>query len=248
MKTFVIANQKGGVGKTAIACHLSFFLRERGASVLHIDLDPQANSSKTLKAFKSGVVASSLFSSDAITLKVSKPGITLIEADAALIQIERADNQVIATFRTQVQALGTQFDYSVIDTAPTLGLRMSAALIAGNYVISPIELEGYSIDGIVHMIKTFRGIQQKYNPGLKFLGMLPNRYNAVSPAQKSALQELITKYASYLIPAKISNRTSISEALNQGIPVWQMNKTTAREAGKEIKAVLDIILKRSESE
>jgi len=61
MKTFVIANQKGGVGKTVIACHLSLFLQERGAKVLHIDLDPQDNSSKTLKAFNGSLVASSLF-------------------------------------------------------------------------------------------------------------------------------------------------------------------------------------------
>lgn len=246
MKTFVIANQKGGVGKTAIACHLTFYLHERDAKVLHIDLDPQANGSKTLSAYKSGITASQLFNTAAFEIGPSKSGITLIEADTGLIQIERAENKVIATFRTQLGTLAPQFDYCVIDTAPTFGLRMTAALIAGNYVIAPIELEGYSIDGITSMIKAFQGIKQKYNPGLKFLGMLPNRYNAVSPAQKTALKELIPKYASYLIPAKIPLRSAISEALNQGIPVWHLNKSTAREAGKEFKAVLDLVLQRSE--
>ncbi len=248
MKTFVIANQKGGVGKTAIACHLTFFLHERGYKVLHVDLDPQANGSKTLSAHKSGITASQLFNAEPLSIAQSKSGLTLIEADAGLTQVERAENKVIATFHSQLAALAPQFDYCVIDTAPTFGLRMTAALIAGNFVLSPIELEGYSIDGITSMIKAFQGIKQKYNPGLKFLGMLPNRYSAVSPAQKLALKELLPKYASYIVPAKIPMRSAISEALNLGVPVWRLDKSSARDAGKEFKAVLDLVIQRSESQ
>lgn len=247
MKTFVIANQKGGVGKTAVACHLTFFLQEKGQKVLHIDLDPQANSSKTLGEFKCGAIASHLFNVEPVEVTALEDGITLIEADPGLIAVERAENKVIATFRSQLQANAAQFDYCVIDTAPTLGLRMTAALIAGDFVVSPIELEGYSLDGITNMIKTFQGIKQKYNPKLKFLGMLPNRYNAVSPSQRAALQDLLAKYAAYMVPAKIPTRSAISEALNQGVPVWRLNKSSARDAGKEFQAVLDIIIKKSES-
>jgi len=247
MKTFVIANQKGGVGKTAIACHLTFFLQEKGLRVLHIDLDPQANSTKTLGAFKCGAIASNLFNPEPVEVTPSEDGITLIEADAGLIAVERAENKVIATFRSQLRSYDAQFDYCVIDTAPTLGLRMTAALIAGDFVVSPIELEGYSLDGITNMIKTFQGVKQKYNPKLKFLGMLPNRFNAVSHSQKSALQDLLTKYPAYMVPAKVPTRSAISEALNQGVPVWRLDKSAARDAGKEFKAVLEIIIKKSES-
>ncbi len=250
MKTYVIANQKGGVGKTAIACHLSFHLFERGHKVLHIDLDPQGNSSKTLSAYQTGIKASQLFATNKLSIEAREPDggaeLALIAADPVLSDIERADGKVLGVFNAQLKALDSRFDYCVIDTAPTLGVRMTAALIAGQFVVSPIELEGYSLDGIKHMLQTFRGIREKYNPALKFLGMLPNRYNAVSPAQRANLNELMTHQSGFMVNASIPTRSAISEALNAGIPVWRLNKTSAREAGKEVRAALDAILSKSE--
>lgn len=61
---------------------------------------------------------------------------------------------------------------------------MSAALIVANHVLSPIELEEYSIDGITKMLQTIFGVKSKWNPDLNFLGMLPNRFNSRSEDQK----------------------------------------------------------------
>ncbi|MFX5245369.1 ParA family protein, partial [Acinetobacter baumannii] len=69
---------------------------------------------------------------------------------------------------------------------------MSSALIAADYVLAPIELENYSLDGITKMLQTIVGIKQKFNPGLHFLGMLPNRVKGTSPRQKEALASLLS--------------------------------------------------------
>ncbi|TCV82711.1 ParA family protein [Sulfurirhabdus autotrophica] len=244
MKTVVISNQKGGVGKTAISVHQAHYLEEQGKSVLLLDLDPQANASKTLAAYKSGVLASALFDGT-LTAIENKGGITVVEADNALMNIERAEPKlIIPAFKKTLDAVSADFDYCVIDTPPQFGMRLSCALIAADYVLSPIELDEYAIDGIVKMLQTIFGIKQKYNPELTFLGILPNRLNAHSVAQKAALEGLLAQYAQYMIPAKIGNRSSIPEALRAGVPVWKLKKSSAKEAGIEMLKAFKIIQER----
>ena len=248
MKTVTITNQKGGVGKTTISTHFSFFLRDRGAKVAFIDLDNQGNASATLQHSVAGALASDLFTNpDLIIPAPAGPGITLFAADRALVEMERADAaQVIPAFKANLAKIGEHFDYCIIDTAPTVGLRMTAALIASDYAVCPIEIESYSISGIKEMLQTITGVKQRWNPRLTFLGMLPNRFNPNSASQKANLEVLLKSYAQYMIPAKIGNRTSISDALGQSIPVWEIQKTAARDAGKEMRAVFDLVVDKME--
>lgn len=246
MKTIAIANQKGGVGKTAVACHLAFHFRDAGRSVLFVDLDPQGNASATLKAAATGVTASQLFAPDPVKLDAHK-GITLVAADSELADLERADPACIGIFRDHIVALAGQYEFCILDTAPTLGLRLTAALIAANFVLCPIELESYSIQGIKRMLQTVFGVRERYNPGLTFLGMLPNRFNAHSNAQKANLDELLASYAHFMIATKIGNRSSIPEALGAGVPVWEIPKTAAREAGREMRHAFELVESKMEN-
>lgn len=248
MKIFTIANQKGGVGKSTIACHLSWFLRDAGKRVLHIDLDPQGNSSETLQACTTPGKVSRLFDADAPAIVPVDGGLTLLAADPGLLEIEKAPNSVIKHFCANIDAQAETYDVIVIDTAPTAGLKMSAALIAATDVLAPIELESYSISGFRSLIKTVIGIKQQFNPGLNFIGALPNRFNAVNPTQKAALEELLANYPQFMVPGKVPTRTAISEAIAEGIPVWKSSKSSAREAGRELKAVLETIMARSTKE
>src|SRR5439155_4070058 len=161
-----------------------------------IDLDSQRNTSKTLQQFDGGIAASELFQAApiAVPLERTEP-LVLFPGGKALIDLERArPDVVIPAFRQQIAALEQRFDACVIDTPPALGLRMSAALIAAHYVACPIELEEYSIDGVTDMLKTVFGVRQKYNPRLRLLGIIANRFNPHSPRQKEALASLIAHY------------------------------------------------------
>ena len=243
MKTVAVSNQKGGTGKTCIGLHLAMFLAEAGHSVLFVDIDPQANASKTLAPHSCQEVSSSLFAAEPIEVKKAG-GITLISADAKMADMERANPQVVGHFRKNIDSLSGAFDFCVIDTPPSLGLRMTSALVAADYVLSPIELEEYSIDGIKMMLQTIFGVKQKYNPKLEFLGMLPNRFNSRSERQKATFSELVKNYSELLVPAKIGFRSSIPEALASGVPVWSLKKTAAKEAGREFKAAFKIVFDR----
>lgn len=250
MKTLVTANQKGGVGKTSTLVHLAFDFFERGLKVAVIDLDTQANASYTLQAFQSGLIASTLFSgSDMAKLNAPKGGshLTLIESDAALANIEKMPlGQAGQNFRAAIAALGIQgFDVCLIDTAPSLGVSMAAALLAADYVLSPIELEAYSIQGIKKMVTTIANVR-KANPKLQFLGMVPSKMDARNPRHGRHLEELERAYPQLMIPAGVGLRSSIADALASGVPVWKIKKTAARKAAKEIRTLANHVFTKME--
>jgi chromosome partitioning protein len=132
----------------------------------------------------------------------------------------------------------------VIDTPPSLGLRMSAALIAATHVACPIELEEYSIDGVTDMLKTIFGVQRRYNPELRLAGLVANRFNPHSVRQRAALHDLVVHYSEFVVPAKISTRSAIPEALAAGVPLWRLAKSSARDAAAEVSAVFDLLKER----
>lgn len=245
MQIITVSNQKGGVGKSTVAVHQAMDIQEKGKRVLFLDLDPQANATKTLEriAPAANVAASQLFTENVEAVEPAE-GITLIHADGAMADIERADPSVLSTFKQNLDNLGEAFDYCVIDTPPTLGIRMTAALLVADHVLAPIELEEYSIDGITKMLQTIFGVKEKWNPDLNFLGMLPNRFNPRSLAQKETLTNLVKDYSHLLIRARIGIRSSIPEALSEGIPVWQLKKTAAREAGREFQEAFAIVYEK----
>jgi len=244
MKTIVVCNHKGGVGKTAISVHLAMYLAEKAKTVLVIDLDGQGNASKTLSRYRTGFEAAQLFEREPPQIVPTHP-ITLVQASHRLSDIEQGRKQdVLSALRRVLPTLDAHFDYCVIDTPPGAGLRLSAAMLAAQFVLSPVEMDDYSIDGTTQLLQTVVGIQQRFNTGLAFLGMLPNRLNAASIAQRAALESMLARYARFMVPAKIGNRSSIPEALRAGIPVWRLQKTAAREAGHEMLNAFDVISQR----
>ena len=256
MKTLVTANQKGGVGKTSTLVHLAFDFLERGLRVAVIDLDPQANASYTLREFESGLQASKLFGPVpaggwAETAPDAGDGaaarLVLIESDAILANAERLSLDDARTrFQASIDALAQQgFDVCLIDTAPTLGVALVAALYAADFVLSPIELEAYSIQGIKKMVTTIANVRQK-NAKLQFLGMVPSKVDARNPRHVRHQAELLAAYPKMMIPATVGLRSSIADALATGVPVWKIKKTAARKASKEVRALADYVYTKME--
>lgn len=252
MKTLVTANQKGGVGKTATLVHLAFDFAERGLKVVVIDLDTQANASYTLDSYKCGINASALLSGDKIdhTL-LSNKGLVLIESDPGLANMEKMSlNDSGTNFKLAIEELSaTGFDICLIDTAPSLGVTMVAALFVSDFVLSPIELEAYSIQGIRKMITTISNIRTA-NTNLKFLGMVPSKVDKRNPRHTRHLQELSNAYPTLMTPPGIGIglRSSIADALASKTPVWKIKKTAARVAAKEVRALAAHVYSQMEIE
>lgn len=248
VKTIVIANQKGGVGKTATAVHLAFdFFEDKALRVALIDLDTQGNASYTLKDHDSGYKASQLFDmgSDSVRNCFSGlpegPLVTLISSDPSLANMEkRSVNDAGKAFRDNVIALMEFVDVVLVDTPPSLGVSMAVALYAADFVLSPIEMEAYSIQGIKKMLTTIGNVR-KINPKLQFLGMMPSRVDGRNPRHKRHLAELQAAYPKLMTSVKIGQRNSIADALASGVPVWKIKKTAARKAAQEVREVANFV-------
>lgn len=251
MTSLAFSNQKGGVGKSTLSVLFAHWLADKGgASVCVVDLDSQCNCSRSLARFGGAAEAASLFGVEPVQIPSPAPsGITLFKGSKRLADLELAKaDAVIPLFRMQVTAIAKAYDFVVIDTPPALGLRMSAALIAADAVVCPIELEEYSIDGVTDMLKTIFGVQKRYNPRLRLAGIVANRFNPHSVRQKTALRDLLANYSEFVLPGKISTRSAIPEALAAGIPVWQLAKTSARDASEEVFQVFELIMQRIDFE
>lgn len=246
-RILAIANQKGGVGKSTETVHIARYAADfEQKRVLVVDLDPQANTSGCFLSASYGLAASALFDeAPAVgSPTVISERLHIIPADKALADVEEMPMDIIARPREQLR----RFDYDliVIDTPPTLGRRLMAALVAADAVLTPFVMDKFSLDGMADLFETIQSIRSHYNADLVHLGILPNKYNSRSASQKAALNELREALGDMVLPHVITERVSISDALAAGNPVWATKKggESARLAAAELKAACADIYQR----
>lgn len=244
MKTIVIANGKGGVGKTADTAHIGFHAADAGLKTLMVDLDT-GNLSKTMRQHRLEIPASALFVDEVPVIPESKGPIALLHADRLLANvIYMSIEQALKNFPVNLAEFEKQgFDLCVIDTPASIGIATITALRSADAVISPVEMEDYSIEGIKDMMRVIIGAKQ-HNPKLQFLGIVPNRVDRRNPRQVKHLAEVKVAHGKLLAPVVVGLRTSVAEALAAGEPVWRSKKTTARAAAAEMRALGDHVLQR----
>lgn len=247
MKTAVVAQGKGGVGKTATAAHIAWYGVESGLRVLAIDLDT-GNLSKSLTAAACGIAASQLFSPSEVIGLAAKPAdgprLDLIVADRLLANlIYMPLDQARENLSSQLAKLSDAYDLCVIDTAPGLSIALGSALHAADAVIAPVEMEVYSIEGIKDMLGIIL-MAKEINPDLQFLGILPSRVDLRNPRQVQILAQVQEAHGNLLTPFKVGLRSSVADALALGQPVWKSRKTSARAAATEMRQMGAYILNK----
>lgn len=246
MQILTAVNQKGGVGKTCFIVLFAQYLAKKNKKILVIDLDTQGNASYSLDIFKSKKAKSeNLFDDKLISLKdANNQNIVLLEASPALAGLNDVPKE--AAYKVFKRALNdikneNEFDYCLIDTAPVLGVSLFVALSVANFVISPIELEVYSLQGIEKITAMIANIQNTYNSELFFIGMLPSRVDNRIERQRVHLAELLEAYPNSVIPYPIYLRSCISDALATGTFVWDDKKTASRKTAKELDVLFGCI-------
>lgn len=243
MKSVVVAQQKGGVGKTAFSLHLAwYFSQKKNKKVLFIDLDTQCNASYTLSVGKNPAYilneSGDLFSKE-ISVNIDEfnsETLVLSKGSNSLADVQKLDLAKAAEiFIKNLEYLKrlNYFDYCIIDTPPSLSNTLACALLGSDHVICPIELEMYSMQGISKMVDTILNLAHS-NTNLNFLGLLPSKVDRRNPRHVRHLEQINIHYSKYLIPCVIGLRSSIANAVENGIPVWNDKKTAARKASQEI--------------
>ncbi len=194
--TFVVANQKGGIGKTTTATTLAGILGKKGKTLL-IDADPQGNSTSTYQAQiqDEATLYDVMVDSDKLPLEEAiqhKENGDIVASDPLLAKAEKLlEGNVEGLYRLKdaVEELDG-YQYIVIDTAPSLNVILYNCLIAADKVIIPVTADAYSMQGLKQLGDTIQAVKRRQNPSLSVEGLLLVKYSGRSNLEKNVQEKL----------------------------------------------------------
>lgn len=224
-KIVAIANQKGGVGKTTTAVNLAASLGVLEKKVLLIDADPQANATSGLglvvEEVEIGtyeVLEQTVKASQAIQ-KTESPNLDIIPAHVDLVaaEIEIVDNENREyLLKGSLAEVKDQYDYIIIDCAPSLGLITLNALTAADSVIIPIQCEYFALEGLGKLLNTIKGVQQHHNKDLDIEGLLLTMHDSRLRLSNQVVDEVHSHFPQMVFDTIIQRNVRLSEAPSFG--------------------------------
>ena len=226
-RVIVIANQKGGVGKTTTAVNLSACMAAAGRSSLLIDLDPQGNASSGIgvdkgglersiyHALVDGVPLSEIMQPTLVeNLKIVPANKELVGAEIELVSADRREFRL----SEQIQRLGDEFEYIFIDCPPSLGLLTLNGLVASSGVIITLQCEYYALEGLSELLHTIVLVRDSLNPGLKLQGVLLTMYQHTNLARQ-VMDDVRSHLGQKVYETVIPRNVTLSEAPSFGKPI-----------------------------
>src|SRR5436309_10139933 len=246
-RVIAFANQKGGVAKTTTTLNLGVALKEKGHSVLVVDLDPQGNLTMS-QGWNPDEIERSMF--DVLVHKLPiEEIIREAEVDVAVSSIDLAGaelalSSMIGRERALEKALAPvkdDYNYVLIDTPPSLGLLTINALVAAHGVIVPVQCEYLSLRGLVQLENTLTMIRENLNPEVGIQGILPTMYDKRTLHSREAVEILEENFGNLVFGTKIRKTIRYAEAPVKGSSVLKYDPTgSAAEAYRELaKEVLN---------
>ena len=186
-RAIVVANQKGGVGKTTTAINLAACLAEAGQKVLAIDMDPQGNMTSGLGVDKDAIensVYELLLGEAEVEDCVQKEVIENLSVIGSNINLSAAEIELIGQdekeyiLQKAITPIRDQYDFVIIDCPPSLSMLTINSMCLADTVLVPIQCEYYALEGLTQLIHTINLVQDRLNPSLEIEGVIFTMYDA----------------------------------------------------------------------
>jgi len=226
-RVFVVANQKGGVGKTSVAVNLAASLAHYGRKVLLVDLDPQGNAttgSGVDKVAREKTVYGVLLGEHSVAEAIvhCEGGFDIVPsnrelagAEVELIDIERREYRLRDALAEAVR----DYDFAVIDCPPALNMLTVNGFAAADSVIIPMQCEYYALEGLSDLVGTLRKVKQNLNPRIEIEALVRTMYDPRSTLTVQVSDELKRHYGEKVFDTVIPRNIRIAEAPSFGKPV-----------------------------
>jgi chromosome partitioning protein len=228
---FVVANQKGGVGKTTTAINLAAGMALQGHKTLVIDLDPQGNASTGLGItqqdrkrttydllFEPSGVAEIILPTAIGQLFLCPATSDLASADLDLATSDNRTYMLRQSLRT-AEFLALGFEFVVIDCPPSLSLLTINALAAGDAVIVPLQTEFFALEGLSQLMLTIREIRQTANPTLRIEGILLTMQDNRNRLAQQVEEDVRKTLGELVFHTTVPRNVRVSEAPSFSMPV-----------------------------
>lgn len=223
-----IANQKGGVGKTATAVNLGAALAVAERKTLLVDCDPQGNATTGVginKAELSKNLYHGLIQKDSVEglvvdtdlahLKVLPACIDLIGVEVELISQPNRESFLQDLLRPLVD----EYAYMLLDCPPSLNLLTVNALTAAHTLLIPLQCEFYALEGLSQLLQTFRRVKRHLNPGLVIEGVLLTMFDTRNNLSHQVAEEAEKYFKNLVFKTRIPRNVRIGEAPSFGKPI-----------------------------
>ncbi|OBX21067.1 MULTISPECIES: ParA family protein [Bizionia] len=252
-KIIAIANQKGGVGKTTTSINLAASLGVLEKKVLLIDADPQANATsglgidvETVEIGTYQLLEHSNSAREAI-IKTDTPNLDIIPAhiDLVAIEIELVDkDEREYMLKKALGDIVDDYDFILIDCAPSLGLLTLNALTAAHAVIIPIQCEYFALEGLGKLLNTIKSVQKIHNPELDIEGLLLTMYDSRLRLSNQVVEEVQKHFNDMVFQTIIQRNVRLSEAPSYGESIINYD-ASSKGATNYLSLAKEIINKNS---